>query len=165
MAHDRVTYLVFGVAVMCLLLSVVAATARAEDAVLLPQPEAITPTPASLDPAAADPVKDLIRRELQAIRNRDADTAFALISPDLHEKFETAKNYLSHMRFEYRTIYNHAEFTFLESHDVNGATVQKVEIEDRNGTPITIMYRIEPQESGSLAIDSFTILEAESDPI
>ena len=160
MAHDRVTYLVFGVALMCLLLSVVA-VAKAEEPAL-PQPV----IPASLDSSASDPVRDIIRKELYAIRARDADAAFALISPDLHEKFENAKNYLSQMRFEYRPIYNHEDFTFTERHHVNGGTVQKVEIEGPyDEEPLTIMYRVEPQENGALAIDSFTILEAESEPL
>ena len=116
--------------------------------------------------AATQSAQDVISKQLTAIRTRDADTAYSMMTHDFHENFEDAKNFLSDLRFEHRAIYNHEDFTFLDKQSSSGpVSLQKVRINDHYGIPITVIYRLEQQEDGSWLIDSFTILDAEAQPI
>jgi len=162
MKFDRATYLVFGMAMMCLFLTVVAATASAENS-----GPGITAISAPATGATADAAREVIRRQLQAIKVRDADTAFSLTTPGNHKKYDgSAAAFLTKMRYSYRPIYNHQTITFLDRHDIKGALIQKVRIENRRSEPVTVIYRLEQQaEDGPWLIDSFTILASESEPI
>lgn len=117
-------------------------------------PPAVPPT------AAADAVRDLITRQMEAIRARDAEAAFAQTSPSFHEHFDTAKKFLSHIRFEQRALYNHSGFTFLDRHDIDGGGVlQKISVRDSfGGAPVTAVFRLEQDANGQWLIDSLAIL-------
>ena len=123
-----------------------------------------TPAPAAAA-AAINDGQDVIRQQLAAIRDRDADAAYALMTHDFHEENEDPKTFLAAMRFENRAIYNHEEFTFLDKQGSGPVSIQKVRIHDHYGTPVTVIYRLERQEDGSWLIDSFTTLDAEAQPI
>jgi hypothetical protein len=133
--------------------------AHAEDTV---KPD--TPAPAAVA-AALNGVQDVIRQQLEAIRQRDADAAYALMTHDFHEEHDDPKTFLATMRFENRAIYNHEEFTFLDKQGSGPVSIQKVRIHDHYGEPVTVIYRLEQQEDGSWLIDSFTMLDAEAQPI
>jgi hypothetical protein len=122
------------------------------------------PAPATI---AAQPngVQDVIKQQLSAIRSRDADGAYALMTHDFHERHEDAKTFLASMRFDNRAIYNHEEYTFLDQQGSGPVSIQKVRVNDHYGTPITVIYRLEQQEDGSWLIDSFMTLDAEAQPI
>lgn len=111
-------------------------------------------------PAAGDPVRDLIARQMEAIRDRDAERAFAHTTAAFHEHYDTPQNFLSHVRFEYRPLYNHKGFSFLDSHELDGGgLLQKVKVEDSYGdSPVTVIFRLQKQDDGQWLIDSFTIL-------
>ncbi len=112
-----------------------------------------------------DPVHDIITQQLEAIKTRDADLAFSLTTDNFHEKFNDALKFLGEIRFEYRPIYNHESYSFLSRHDMKGALLQKVEMEDRYGDPVIVIYKLKEQENGGWLIDSFTILDLEAQPI
>ncbi len=114
----------------------------------------------SIAAAAGDPARDLITRQMEAIRARDAEQAFAHTTAAFHEHYDTPQNFLSHVRFEYRPLYNHKEFAFLDSHELDGGgLLQKVKVEDSYGEdPVTVIFRLQKQDDGQWLIDSFTIL-------
>jgi hypothetical protein len=115
-----------------------------------------------------DPAQDLISRQLHAIRLRDADLAWSLATDDFHKKFETSKDFLSHLRFQLRPIYNHEDYKFLDQpatqDSAQDSMIRKVEMADPDGEPITVIYRLERQ-GGQWLIDSFAVLPSEADPI
>ncbi len=131
---------------------------RAED--MPPQPE---PVMASIP--AANPVHELIRQQLAAIKARDADLAWSLTTVKFHEKFETGKEFLTHLRLKLRPVYNHDEIEFLDQSETENGYIQRVEIDEHNGEPVTVIYRLEKQESGEMLIDSFAVLDFEAKPI
>ena len=118
-------------------------------------------------PAAAQPssVQDVIKAQLAAIRDRDADAAYALMTHDFHEENLDALTFLATMRFDQRAIYNHEEYTFLDKQGTGPVAIQKVRMNDHYGDPVTVIYRLEEQGDGSWLIDSFTILNEEAQPI
>lgn len=123
------------------------------------------------DPAAqplpGQSVQEVISHQLNAIHDRDADAAFATLTHDFGENFEDSKNFMNDLRFEHRAIYNHEDFTFLNKQgaDNGPVSIQKVRMNDHYGDPITVIYRMEQQADGSWLIDSFTVLDAEAQPI
>lgn len=113
-----------------------------------------------------DPVRQLIVRHLEAIKERNAEQAFSLITGNLHEQFNDAGKFLVNMRFEHRAIYNHEKYDFGDqSHGENGMISQKVSIEDRYGHTVTVIYRIKEAANKQLLIDSFTVLDDNARPI
>ncbi|MCB9989940.1 MAG: DUF4864 domain-containing protein [Rhodospirillales bacterium] len=155
-------YLTFGVAAFCILMTLVAINANADDIVSAEGGIEQVSIPA----VDADPAHQLITRQLDAIRERDADLAWSMTSEDLHEKYETPKEFLSHLRFELRPIYNHDSYKFLSQYGGPDSLTQKVEMEDSyTGDTVTVIYRLEKQADGLWQIDSFAILPDDAQPI
>ena len=151
--------------ILCLFLALtMAVPARADDAAQPPVTNIAAPATAATS-TTDDPVQALITQQLNAIRARDADQAFAHTTSTFHDHYNTAQNFLSHMRFEYRPLYNHKTFSFLDRHEIQGGGVlQKVTVEDNYGTgPVTVIFRLQQQEDGQWLIDSFTLLNADDD--
>lgn len=128
-------------------------------------PESAIVAPAAPATAASHSVQDVIKAQLAAIRSRDADAAYALMTADSHKKNLDAKTFLATMRFNQRAMYNHGEFTFLDNQSTGSVSLQKVRINDHYGDPVTVIYRLEQQEDGRWLIDSFTTLHIDAQPI
>lgn len=162
---DRPTCLILSTAAFCLLLTVIAVTATNAQADSQQQPQIIN---ASLPqpPAGEHPTKTLIKDQLTAIKARNADLAYSYLSDHMHGNYDSAKEYLSDMRFEYRPIYNYESFTFLDSHTQDDAFVQKVSfIDSYSGDEFTAIYRLVETEDGQWKIDSFAVMDLDSSPI
>lgn len=163
---DRPTCLILSTAAFCLLLTVVAVKASDAQADPQRQPEIIN---ASIPQPAAEqqhPGQTMIKDQLTAIKARNADLAFSYLSDHMHENYDTAKEYLSEMRFEYRPIYNYESFEFLDSHTSGESLVQKVSFVDSyTKDEFTAIYRLVKSEDGHWKIDSFAVLEQDSSPI
>lgn len=107
-------------------------------------------------------VQSLISDQLDAIRERDADLAFALTTGMFHEKFDSATAFMSDMRFSYRPIYNHKTYRFLDQVETEtGGLVQRVEVTYAHGAPATVIYRLQRNPDGAWAISSFAVLGGE----
>ncbi len=107
-------------------------------------------------------IQSLISDQLDAIRERDADLAFALTTGTFHEKFDSANEFMSDMRFSYRPIYNHKTYRFLDQIETEtGGLVQRVEVTYTRGAPATVIYRLQRNPDGAWAISSFTVLGGE----
>jgi ketosteroid isomerase-like protein len=129
----------------------------------LPDSAIIPPdAPVSAQPHSA---QDAIKAQLSAIRARDADAAYALMTKDFHKEHPDALAFFAKMRFDKRAIYNHEEYTFLDTQGTGPVTLQKVRMNDHYGSPVTVIYRLEQQADGHWLIDSFTILKIDAQPI
>ena len=140
-------------------------------AIETPAPQAAPETDKEADLVAPDAgaahnsAQDVIKAQLAAIRDRDADAAYSFMTHDFHEENSDALTFMATMRFDNRAIYNHKEFTFLDKQGTGPVTIQKVRMNDHYGDPVTVIYRLERQEDGSWLIDSFTTLHIEAQPI
>lgn len=157
MPFDKITHFIFGLSFICILLTIVAISAQAEENNLS--------QPVSHIAKSINPAQNLITRQLDAIMERDADLAYSMTTNNFHEKFGTAKDFLSHIRFQLRPVYNHVNYTFIGQHNSQKGLVQKLEMDDRYGDPVTVIYRLEQQDSGQWLIDSFTILDLDAEAI
>lgn len=105
-------------------------------------------------------VHSLITRQLAAIKERQGDEAYALTTGALHQKYETAGQFMSMMRFSYRPVYNHISYEFLDqTHAEDGTVIQRMEIKHTHGDPATVIYRLQRTPAGDWAIDSLSLLE------
>lgn len=105
-------------------------------------------------------IRQLISEQLDAIRDRDAEQAYALTTGVLHDKFDTASKFLSDMRFSYRPVYNHESYRFLDQSETEtGGLIQRVEMSYTHGDPAIVIYRLKRTADGMWGIDSFSVLE------
>lgn len=153
---DKGIFFIFCLASLCVLLAVVAGTAKADE---LTHKTSVTSDTYKL--STADPVQGLIIRQLAAIKARDAQEAFALTSASIHDKYKNAKNYLGHMRFEFRSLYNHEDFQFLDRHNIGADLIQKVQITNMNNEPVLVIFKLVPDDAKSWVIDSFSVIGGE----
>jgi len=160
MKFDKGTYLTFGLALVCILLTLVAIGAASADDKELPQPQPVISAISAPNTAHA-----VISRELQAIKARDANLAYALLSDSFHEKFDTPEAYLAHLRFESRPLYNHDGYTFLDQTRTPDSLIQRVEVKSDRGDPVTVIYRLKQHNNDEFRIDSFAILGHDDEPI
>ncbi len=148
MRFDKGFYLTFMVTLV-FLLTIVAINAEAEEK--LPVISEIS-TQSTSDPAQA-----VISRQLDAIHARDAALAWSLTTEEFREKYDSSTDYLSHLRFKLRPIYNHEDYKFISQTVNDNNMIQKVEMQNRYGSPVTVIYRLE-RKGGNWLIDSFAIL-------
>jgi hypothetical protein len=112
---------------------------------------------------SGDPAQDVIRKQLDAIRARNADLAFSLTTEHFHERYKDSAKFLEAMRFTSRPLYNHTESTFLDRHDVEGGVLQKVSLKGADGSPVTAIFHLKSGTDGKMLIDSFTVLDFSSE--
>jgi hypothetical protein len=133
--------------------------------VLADDPPAAEMEATSVATQAADPVRDLITRQMDAIRDRNAEQAFSYTTAGFHEHYGSAQSFLSRMRFEQRPLYNHKEYIFLDRHKIaGGGVLQKVKVQGvYDGEPVIVIFRLEPQPDGTWLIDSYSVFGNEAD--
>jgi len=113
-----------------------------------------------------DPARRAIESQLNAIRARDAEGAFAPTTDNFHEKYGSALKFLGKMRFNFRPLYNYERYSFVEPEGNNpNSTLRKVRITDHYGHKALVIYRLEKQSGNKWLIDSFMLLESDTQPI
>jgi len=113
-------------------------------------------------------IQALIKSQLEAIKKRDAETAYALTTGAFHKKYDTAGEFLTGMRFHFRPLYNHESFRFLDQSETQtGALIQRLEVEYSHGmAPTVVIYRLQRDDEGEWRVDSFSIVDTdEGQPI
>ncbi|QQG36612.1 MAG: DUF4864 domain-containing protein [Micavibrio aeruginosavorus] len=114
----------------------------------------------ALEVSDKERIQSLIIRQLAAIKERQSDEAYALTTGALHQKYETANQFMSMMRFSRRPIYNHVSYKFLDQAQVqDGTVIQRLEIRHTHGAPATAIFRLQRTPDGEWGIDSLSILE------
>jgi hypothetical protein len=162
MVFDKISHYILGLSVFCLLLTLVAVSASAEDDFTAVQEPILTAIHPSVETSPAEP---LIRAQLAAIRNRDAEGAFSLTSEKFHKKYDSSDEFLTHLRLKLRPIYNHEKFVFMEETKTENGYIQRVSVKERKGETFTVIYRLEQNNEGEWLIDSFAILPVSAEPI
>lgn len=113
-------------------------------------------------------IHTLIESQMDAIKKRDAEAAYALTTGTFHKKYDTAGEFLTGMRFHFRPLYNHESFRFLDQSETQtGALIQRLEVDYSHGTtPTVVIYRLQRDDAGEWRIDSFSIVDTdEGQPI
>lgn len=157
---EKAHFFVFGVAFVCIFLTIIASTAKAGES-----PGGETHSVAAARAVDSGPVHQAIADLFAAVKARDADDAYGSTTGHVHERFKSAKEFLKQMRFEFRPLYNYEAYTFLESHNIDNGVIQKVRVDDRYGDSVIMIYRLQKQESGGYLIESFSMIGGEARPI
>lgn len=105
-------------------------------------------------------IENLIKIQLDALRNRDGEVAFSLAAAVLHKKYDNSEEFMNDMRFSYRPLYNNKSYKFLDqSMTETGALIQKLQVSHTHGEPATAIYRLSRNQEGQWRIESFVLLQ------
>ncbi|MFN3826143.1 MAG: DUF4864 domain-containing protein [Micavibrio sp.] len=112
---------------------------------------------------ADDDIHDLIKIQLEALRNRDGDVAYALTASSLHKKYDNSQAFMNDMRFSYRPLYNNMSYKFLDQTPMeSGGLIQRIQVDHTHGDPAIVIYRLERNPEGEWRIESFSLLEQDN---
>lgn len=110
------------------------------------QPRALTETERSA-------IREVITQQVAAFRQDNAAEAFALASPGIRAKFQTAERFLRMVRTAYPAVYRPQQVVFRELSILDGQPTQAVLFVGPDGVPIMAFYPMEPQPDGTWKTD------------
>lgn len=125
------------------------------------QPEDSAPDPQPEDPATEQllageeaAIQAVIRQQLEAFQQEDAETAFSFASPDIQDQFGSADRFAAMVRSSYAPVYNAATAEFLELTVIRGTPAQQVRLVGADGNSILALYLMEQQQDDSWRISA-----------
>jgi hypothetical protein len=127
-----------------------------------------TATTIALSPLLAQPVlaeeqrfRQIITRQIEALRAGDGEAAFDFASPYLQMRFRTGENFLAMVKRGYSAVIDPRRFNFKQvTRGSEGEPVQTVEIVDRQGRVWMARYSFEQQSDGSWRIAAVQLEKA-----
>ncbi|MGN7502326.1 MAG: DUF4864 domain-containing protein [Alphaproteobacteria bacterium] len=117
----------------------------------------------NIAPMMNDPVHELIERHVRAIRTRDADRAYHLISVNQQESYGTSKKYWREVRDNMRLLFNHTSYKFLGQNHINGMVIQKVSMIDHDGKENLVIFRVKKDSADLWRIENIIVTSASDD--
>lgn len=115
--------------------------------------------PAFADPAA---VQSVIKDQLAAFREGDADAAFSFAAPQIKNMFRTPEVFVGMVRRGYKAVYDANEPVFLRGREIEGGRyAQEVGLVDDGGKAWTALYTLERQDDGAWRITGCYLREAD----
>lgn len=110
-------------------------------------------------------IRSVIEQQLIALQTDDAETAFALASPDIQAKFVTAANFLYMVKVAYPAVYRPRSVMFETLVLVQDIPAQEVFLLAPDGTLMKAIYLMQKQLNGAWKIDGcFLEVSQDSDP-
>ena len=114
----------------------------------------------ALSPTDGPAIRDVITRQLDAIRHDDAPGAFGFAAPAIQGMFGTAANFLEMVRRGYQPVYRPRSVDFAALGVEDGAVVQRVELIGPDGLAYTARYSMERQADGLWRISGCELLHS-----
>ncbi|WP_018239832.1 DUF4864 domain-containing protein [Ensifer sp. BR816] len=121
----------------------------------------------SAERALADPVdtaRSVIRAQIQAFLDDDAETAYSFASPGIREKFPDRLVFFEMVKKSYQHLYRPGNFAFGRSKLVGKEVVQEVLIVGSDGKDWTAIYELVPQPDGSYKINGVLMVQTAPGP-
>ena len=81
------------------------------------------------------PVRALIERQIDAVREANADAAFEAVAPKLKEHFTTGENYLRFFKAQFPGLASGRIITFGDLRETSFGFAQSVRVSDEHGMP------------------------------
>jgi hypothetical protein len=98
-------------------------------------------------------IRAVIDRQLEAFRQDDAASAFALASPDIRARFSSAENFLIAVKTFYEPVYRpHRTGRFTKLYIINGHPTQPVLLVGPDGDFVLALYTMQRQPGGDWKI-------------
>lgn len=94
-------------------------------------------------------IRAVIERQLDALRQDDAASAFALASPEIQAKFETPERFLTMVQTSYQPVYRPRQVMFRDLTTLGSQPTQAVLLVGPDGVPVMAFYPMQQQPDGS----------------
>ena len=95
-------------------------------------------------------IRAVIERQLEALRQDDAASAFALASPEIQAKFQTPERFLTMVRTSYQPVYRPRQVMFRDLTTLGSQPTQAVLLVGPDGVPVMAFYPMQQQPDGLL---------------
>jgi hypothetical protein len=117
-------------------------------------------TAEGLSPKDEKQVLSVVRSQLDAFAQDDADKAFSYAAPNIRRLMGTAAHFMEMVRDRYEVVYRPASTTFLKP--VGDATdaVLKVQLTEEDGTPWIAVYTLQKQKNKTWRITGCAVTPA-----
>ncbi|MCA1407855.1 DUF4864 domain-containing protein [Ensifer sp. IC3342] len=119
---------------------------------------------AALADEPVDTVQSIIRAQIKAFLEDDADTAYSFASPAIRTKFPDKIIFFDMVKRRYQHLYRPGNFAFGRSKVVGEEVFQEVLISGSDGKDWTAIYDLVHQPDGSYKINGVMMLPTASGP-
>lgn len=106
-------------------------------------------------------IRSVVRQQMFAIDENNAEMAFAFASPGVQETFETSDRFLFMVRRGYSALYKPRHVEFLDLTVVNGEMVQPVRLVAQDGGVEVALYQMQRQDDKQWRINGCDLAKSE----
>ena len=106
-------------------------------------------------------IRSVVKQQLVAIEQNDAEMAFAFASPGVQETFETSERFLFMVRRGYSALYKPRHIEFLDLTVINGETVQPVRLVAQDGEVEVALYEMQRQDDNQWRINGCDLAKSD----
>ncbi len=110
-------------------------------------------------------IQAVITDQLDAFQRDDEAAAFALATPDIQARFQSAENFIRMVRGAYQPVYRPSQVEFRDVVDFHGAPAQRVYLIGPDGIPVIALYPMERQPEGDWRINGCYLLRADENSV
>ncbi|GGC56306.1 hypothetical protein GCM10010994_14020 [Chelatococcus reniformis] len=110
-------------------------------------------------PASTLAVQKVIARQIDAVRQADAKTAFSVVSPKLRKQFTTDTAYLKVVNRQFPAIADARIVAFGELKKTSFGLTQLVEISDSSGQPWMAFFLVDAGKAGQWRIANVVMIK------
>ncbi len=105
-----------------------------------------------LSPKDEKQVLSVVRGQLDAFAQDDADKAFSFAAPNIRRLMGTAAHFMAMVRNQYEVVYRPASTIFLKPVGDGNEALLKVQLTGEDGTPWIALYTLQKQKNKSWRI-------------
>lgn len=119
----------------------------------------------SLNSSDEADIASVIRQQIDAFQNDDAERAFSFASPSIRKQFQTAERFLAMVQSEYAAVYRPQSVTFGDIQVIRGNPVQAVMLLGPAGEWVTAYYQMEQLPNEAWRIAGCVLIPVEGETI
>ena len=113
---------------------------------------------------AHSPIDDVIKKQLQAIRERNDRTAYELNANIIQDEYEDPQSYMRNLRRQKSALYNHVGYEIIPSSRPE-SKFHKVKLIDKFGKSVMALFKMEQNDKGEWRTNDIVVLTPSDDPI
>lgn len=112
-------------------------------------------------PSGADvaEIREVIHRQIDALRRDDAPAAFALVSPNAQAEFGTPERFVQAVLSSCRPVYQPLRVAFVGLVVLGEEVIQEVRLTDPAGAPWLAYYSMERQSDGRWRMNACHVMQ------
>ena len=110
------------------------------------------------------PVDQVIKEQLEAIRERNDRVAYELNTQEIKDAFEDPQSFMRMVRRQKSPLYEHVSYEIL-SPVREGSKFHKVRLLDKYGHDAMAMFKMKQSADGAWKTEDIIVLTTENDPL